>query len=583
MLTLPYIDLSLYYYGSTIAIYSNMLRGILPLLLLLSIISPGRSAAQNAKQNLDSLSNELPTAKADTNKVSLLVAISREYYRTDPAKGVEYGKQALDLAEKLHSDYGTMTANMAIGRCYAVREDLTEALQHFQATLTMARKLKNDEYVGNALLSMGLVYKALEPQKAMEYLKQARTTYEAAGIKKVSLVLNSMGNVCLTTRAYAEARDYFIQGIRAEEESETPTTMLATLYANVGGAEVGLNHYPEALGYLFKALELQNSMGNFSSTGSTFNNIGKVYLELSKPGYDHSSVPDSLANRQTNIQKALYFEKQAMAICEQTGNREMLQAIYTNLSNTYRLQNNLEQALVYFDKYDALKDTLAKENSQKEFARIEAEYRVQKMTDSLKYIATLNEHEAGERKLERNGSILVLSLASIISLLLVNRQKLKQMQGRKLAEAETLRAEELAKQQLADFTQSIQEKNALIEKFSAEITRYQTSSYNETPETDSSLEELQSAVILTEEQWVNFQSLFDKVHHGYIARTREKYPALTAAELRFIVLSKLELSNKEMAAMLGVSLEAVRTNKHRLLKKLSLPEGITLYDTVHAI
>ncbi|WP_276134841.1 tetratricopeptide repeat protein [Polluticoccus soli] len=559
-----------------------MLRETTLLLVLSFSVFVKQSAAQNIQQELDSLTTVLKSAKQDTAKVSLLVAISRNYYRTDPAKGVECGKKALALANELDYDYGVMTANNAIGRCYAVQDDLTEALQHFQATLTMARKLNDEEFTGNALLAMGLVYSSNhEPQKALDYFQQARKIYETLGIPRVSLVINGIGNCYMYMNDYEPALNYFLQGIKIEEQLKSATPLLATMLANAGGASLGLKKYNEALSFLFKALELQKNMGNTSSTASTLNNIGNAYLAMGKN--PSNSFPDSLRNKEVNFQKALHYEKQALAVCEELGIRDKLVDVYATTSNIYRMQGNLSEGLVYFDKYDALKDTLARENNEKEFAKIEAEFRVQKMTDSLKYLATLNEHEAAERKLERNGSIVVLSLASIISLLLVNRQKLKQMQGRKMAEAERMRAEDMAKQQLADFTQSIQEKNALIEKFSAEITRYQASAYNELPEQDSSLEELQSSVILTEEQWVNFQSLFDKVHQGYIGRTKEKYPALTAAELRFIVLSRLELSNKEMAAMLGVSLEAVRTNKHRLLKKLSLPEGVSLYDTVHAI
>ena len=43
------------------------------------------------------------------------------------------------------------------------------------------------------------------------------------------------------------------------------------------------------------------------------------------------------------------------------------------------------------------------------------------------------------------------------------------------------------------------------------------------------------------------------------------------------------MNNKEMAAMLGVSHEAIRANKHRLLKKIQLPEGAALEEVVHSV
>lgn len=223
-------------------------------------------------------------------------------------------------------------------------------------------------------------------------------------------------------------------------------------------------------------------------------------------------------------------------------------------------------------------------DQEKEFAKIEAEYNVRKTTDSLKYLNVLKDEEVKQKKLERNGYVLAATFTGILGIVFVNRKRQRQVQRRKEAEAEKRRVEDLARLQLNEFTRSIQEKNELIEKFSAEIKKYQAlPCSNELPKNEQALQELQSAVILTDEQWSSFQSLFDTVHPGYIHRVREKYHTLTSADLRFLVLTKLRLNNKEMAAMFGVSLEAIRASKHRLLKKIQLPEGTSVDEVVHSI
>ena len=60
-------------------------------------------------------------------------------------------------------------------------------------------------------------------------------------------------------------------------------------------------------------------------------------------------------------------------------------------------------------------------------------------------------------------------------------------------------------------------------------------------------------------------------------------PELTPAEIRFMTLAKLNLSTKEMAASLGVSAQSVRVTRHRLLKKINLPEEGSLADLVNSI
>ena len=62
--------------------------------------------------------------------------------------------------------------------------------------------------------------------------------------------------------------------------------------------------------------------------------------------------------------------------------------------------------------------------------------------------------------------------------------------------------------------------------------------------------------------------MFDKVHPNFSNNLKEKYPTITQAELRYLMFSKLQLSNKEMAASLGISLEGVRNLKFRVKQKL---------------
>ena len=76
--------------------------------------------------------------------------------------------------------------------------------------------------------------------------------------------------------------------------------------------------------------------------------------------------------------------------------------------------------------------------------------------------------------------------------------------------------------------------------------------------------------MLTDDDWKNFVRLFDTVHEGFLNRLKEKLPGLSPAETRFVALSKLRLNNKEMAAMLGVSTDAIRQTRSRLKRKLNL-------------
>jgi tetratricopeptide (TPR) repeat protein len=91
-------------------------------------------------------------------------------------------------------------------------------------------------------------------------------------------------------------------------------------------------------------------------------------------------------------------------------------------------------------------------------------------------------------------------------------------------------------------------------------------------------ERLTQLTILTEEEWINFKNLFDTAFPGITISLRERYPALTAAEMRLMSLTYLGISSQSMASMLGVSAETVRKTRQRLRKKIDIWEQEDLHD-----
>ncbi len=539
-----------------------------------------------AQAPADSLLKLLQGAKEDTNKVKLLQELSGVYFQTDLEKSKDYGKQVLALAEKLQWDMGMLRGNYLTGRCFAVQNNLPQALKYFQAALTIAQKMNNADRQGIILSGISAVYATNNDyDKALQHALQAVDVYERAGIKYHQHLMVNIGYLYIRQDKYDDALKYYNKALQQELQYGTEQTRgeLANIYLNMGGVHIRKGDLAPALECYYKAENMLAALGLTKNQTIAIADIGECYLRAAT-GKNKVPLPDSLKDKNACLQKA---EKYLLKAWDNGNKMQLIDVrseVAGSLTNLYAEQKQYEKAFRYQNISVILKDSLRDINKEKEFAMVEAQYAVQKQTDSLNYLNALKDKEIKQSKLERNGGILLIALAGIISLLLINRQKLKHIQKRKIAEAEKQRAEELARQQLADFTKSIHEKNELIEQFSTEIAKYQAlPCSNELPDKENSLQLLQQSVILNDAQWSDFQSLFNKVHTGYINRAKEKLPELTTAELRTILLTRLGLTNKEMAAMLGVSLEAVRVNKHRLLKKIQLPEDRSLEDFVQSI
>jgi len=263
---------------------------------------------------------------------------------------------------------------------------------------------------------------------------------------------------------------------------------------------------------------------------------------------------------------------------------KLLSELYPLLARYYYRTGNAAMAYRLQDSANVYKDSIRERDNIYLLAK--AEYH----KDIEKRQAELDKLVAEKKYVEfmRNGLLVVVILLFIIGLLAINRQRLRHIlkQNRYLADKKLAERElENATRQLTSYTHHLQEKNALIDKSAQEIERLQSrlSDVQKQRMDNEVLQQLYASTILTDEEWDEFKLLFEQVHEGFLQRLKDKMPGLSPADTRFLVLSKLKLSNKEMAGILGVQPDTIRTYKHRLRKKYDLPEDDDITGLVDAI
>lgn len=263
---------------------------------------------------------------------------------------------------------------------------------------------------------------------------------------------------------------------------------------------------------------------------------------------------------------------------------KQLPALYEAMSDLYKSKGDYKQALLYSDSSNHYTAVVQERDNILQLARVQNRINQEVHDKEIQALSI-------EKKLittTRNALVAGLILLSIITYLVINRQRIKHKakQNKLLSEKQLAQANlDNATKELGSFTKSLQEKNALIEKSANEIEKLQ-SALNEKKkvQVDSdALQQIYSSTILTDDEWEEFKQLFDKVHTGFLVRLKNKMPDLSPADTRFIVLSKLNMSNKEMAGILGVQPDTIRSYKHRLRKKFDLTEDANIREFVDAI
>lgn len=86
-----------------------------------------------------------------------------------------------------------------------------------------------------------------------------------------------------------------------------------------------------------------------------------------------------------------------------------------------------------------------------------------------------------------------------------------------------------------------------------------------------------------EDDWEQFSRHFDEVHNNFLVTLKRKYPDLSTTDLKLCAYLRINLTTKEIAQSLGISVRGVETSRYRLRKKLELPADISLYDFLMSV
>ncbi|MGN7722770.1 triple tyrosine motif-containing protein [Chitinophaga sp. 22620] len=85
------------------------------------------------------------------------------------------------------------------------------------------------------------------------------------------------------------------------------------------------------------------------------------------------------------------------------------------------------------------------------------------------------------------------------------------------------------------------------------------------------------------EDWQQFSRHFDEVHNNFLSTLKTRYPELSTTDMKLCAYLRINLTTKEIAQSLGISVRGVETSRYRLRKKLEVPGDVPLYDFLLAV
>jgi DNA-binding CsgD family transcriptional regulator len=134
--------------------------------------------------------------------------------------------------------------------------------------------------------------------------------------------------------------------------------------------------------------------------------------------------------------------------------------------------------------------------------------------------------------------------------------------------------------ELAASTMSLNSKNELLAYIQEDLKKTEVS------ENNKSIKSVISIInqnINKKDTWSVFQEAFDSADKDFLKRIKVGHPSLTPNDLRLCAYLRLNLSSKEIAPLLNISVRSVEIKRYRLRKKMDLPHEQGLVEYILAI
>ncbi len=359
-------------------------------------------ASFSQNRNIDSLQNLIKLNKNDTNKVINLNRLSRAYLDIGLFDStIFYSNRALKLCEeKLSGSKGVVYKRFL--------------------------KSKADGYN-----NIGIVFaqQAKFPQALDFWLKALKIDEELGNKSGIAARNGNIGNIYWNLKDYKKALFYFFKALKLSREINDQN-LIAKWLGNIGNVyreEINnLKNQPEerkallnkSIDYYFKALKIYDNLNDKIGVARMNGNIGNVYLDFSGDSTISKRTRDSLydkAKQSINISLSINHEAgniyeeaiqignlgylnllmgeyslaeermlKAIKIFKELNASEYLRNIEYKISTFYYKINNYKEALLHYEKFVNLNDSIFNSEKNKELVQKEMNFEFNKKEALLK-------------------------------------------------------------------------------------------------------------------------------------------------------------------------------------------------------
>ncbi len=531
------------------------------------------------------------------------------WIKADYSKSELYYSKSKKLFEKIGNETETGNLSNLFGLLYWNKGEYQEAIFSYEEAILLFGEIGDREGKAKAQGNLGIIYyeignyeKSLEEYlKTTIYYQDVNDSYGLSNMyNNIGLIYSQQGNYKTAMRYYklslsidlkvgdkhGQASSYTNIGVcyyylgdldsalyhhnLSLEASLKMEDKKGISYAllNIGDIEFERKNFASAEENFIAALEYKKETGEVLGEAIAWINLGRLRLE------------------QHQYQEALKCFTNGLQHAENIGSIKYIADSYFWQSKAYEGLKNYEASLISYQSYSTYNDSLVSQETNSQLFNLQVDFETRKKEQEIKVWKKQSELESIQKRMITAISILLV----IVAFLIISRQRLNRIKEKKLAASEqekaTLKQLALEKEleynqtMLMSYTQKLIEKNRDFEKLREQMEQTDT---NESPvdtERIVKINKLITSRIITDDDWEEFKRLYIKVYPSFFVRMMEHFPGITQAELRLAALIKLKLTGKEIASMIGISIDSVKKARQRLRKKMEIETDANLEEYV---
>ncbi len=514
-----------------------------------ALISFSSHALLNAEQGVSKIVSE------HENKGISFVQLFENYHQSDFSKSTEWNHFLKLLCKE---DKITETEEYP-ELCFAIGHRLSDGQKHREAYYFLYITLREEKdvytsqkpYLAYFHETLGQVYYFFRRFDLSEkHLNIALHHSHVSEISKIKLY-NTL-SLIYRDKQDNKTSEYYLQKAYDQAVKLKDEAWMGILSGNLGYIALSKKENKKAR----KLIEFDYEVSSKSSQiNSQINALALlIELDLMENKLAQSTVKmqvfDSLMKHETNPQLWGTYYRTKITYYEKLGQYEMALKSFRKYISYKEINDEKRQFL-----------NIQNAEFQIEFERKQGEnniYKEKKKTDELIIL----------------GLFVICLILGLTSFIIIKQIQRKRKQDKELL---TLRAQQMedelhaTEREMRALLSTMFDKNKVIFELQEQVETFEKNRHSVTDsEKETMLNDLQSFSLLTENDWIEFKRLFEKLNPGFFDFFQERFPEITAAEIRLAALIKLNLSNLEMARTLAISPDSVRKTNLRLRKKLNI-------------